>query len=64
MKGASKFGNTALRAILAGNDIALNPSKPEEQLNSILSAIEQGKITQQAIDEKCKKCYATNTFSD
>ena len=55
MKGASKFGNTALRAILAGNDIALNPSKPEEQLNSILSAIEQGKITQQAIDEKCKK---------
>ena len=36
MKGASKFGNTALRAILAGNDIALNPSKPEEQLNSIL----------------------------
>ncbi len=55
MKGASRFENTALRAILAGNDIALNPTKPQQQLNAILSAIENGEISQQEIDEKCKR---------
>lgn len=55
MKGASTFGNTALMALVAGNDIVLNPLKPEEQLKSISDAIAQGKISRQLIDEKCKK---------
>lgn len=55
MKGASTFGNTALLAIQAGNDIVLNPLKPEAQLKAIREAIDQGKISQSLIDEKCKK---------
>lgn len=55
MKGASTFGSTALLSILAGNDIALNPSNPETQLNAIREAIDKGEISQQLIDEKCKK---------
>lgn len=55
MKGASTFGNTALRSILAGNDIALNPTRPEAQLAAIREAIDRGEISQQFIDEKCKK---------
>lgn len=55
MKGASQFGNTALKAIQAGNDIVLNPTKPQQQLAAILSAIENGEISQQTIDERCKK---------
>lgn len=55
MKGASTFGNTALLSILAGNDIALNPTKPEAQLIAIREAIDRGEISQQFIDEKCKK---------
>lgn len=55
MKGVSQFGNTALRAIQAGNDIALNPIRPQQQLDAILSAIGQDKISQQTIDERCKK---------
>lgn len=55
MKGASTFGNTALMALMAGNDIVLNPSNPEEQLKSICEAVAKGKISQRLIDEKCKK---------
>ena len=54
MKGASIFGSTALLAIQAGNDIVLNPLKPEAQLKAIREAIDQGKIPQSLIDEKCK----------
>ena len=55
MKGASTFGNTALLALLAGNDIVLNPSNPEAQLKAIAQAVADGKLSQQFIDEKCKK---------
>lgn len=55
MKGASTFGNTALLALLAGNDIVLNPSNPEAQLKAIAQAVADGQLSQQFIDEKCKK---------
>ena len=49
--------DSGLSGIMVGhlNIPAWDATNTEEQLNSILSAIEQGEITQQAIDEKCKK---------
>ncbi len=55
MQGVVNHGNTVLKSLIAGNDIALNPANIESQLNAVLAAISNGKISQQFIDDKCKK---------
>jgi beta-glucosidase-like glycosyl hydrolase/CubicO group peptidase (beta-lactamase class C family) len=44
-----------LRALIAGNDILLYPENVREAALNILSAIQQGVISQEFIDEKVKK---------
>ena len=56
MKGAStQSGDICVRALQAGNDILLAPPNPAADVKAILSAIEQGSLSQQEIDEKCRK---------
>lgn len=44
-----------LRALMAGNDILLYPENVPDAVHKIASAIDQGKISQELIDEKVKK---------
>lgn len=54
MKGAGS-GNICVRALLAGNDILLNPANPESEFESVKRAVEKGEIPRELIDEKCRK---------
>ncbi|MGA0559339.1 glycoside hydrolase family 3 N-terminal domain-containing protein [Larkinella sp. VNQ87] len=44
-----------LRALMAGNDVLLYPENVPDAVHKIASAIEQGKISQELIDEKVRK---------
>lgn len=50
-----KAGTADVKAILAGNDILLFPNDAKLVLNEIKKAIEEGYITQDEIDKRCKK---------
>lgn len=56
MKGASgQSGEICIRALQAGNDILLAPPNPQADVKAILQAVKQGRLSQQEIDEKCRK---------
>ncbi|MDR3339919.1 MAG: serine hydrolase [Candidatus Symbiothrix sp.] len=56
MKGATTGKNTiCVQALLAGNDILLNPSKAAAEFLSIKKAIESGLLPLSLIEEKCLK---------
>lgn len=58
MKGvADRFGKeeVVLRAFLAGNDILLFPESVNAAIDAILVAVEDNKITESEIDDRCKK---------
>lgn len=57
MAGAQYKGKytTAVMAFLAGNDILLAPASPKQTLNELLAAYEEGIITEQQIDERCRR---------
>lgn len=58
MQGVAKFyqpGIADVMALLAGNDILLFSGDVPKAINEIKKAIVEGKITQNEIDEKCKK---------
>lgn len=58
MKGISERDTPEqinLKALLAGNDILLFPDKISSTLDLIEKAIKENKITQQEIDNRCKK---------
>ncbi|WP_128548569.1 glycoside hydrolase family 3 N-terminal domain-containing protein [Larkinella soli] len=44
-----------LRALMAGNDVLLYPENVPDAVHKIAQAIEQGRISQELIDEKVKK---------
>ena len=54
MKGVGG-GKICVRALLAGNDILLNPANPESEFESVKRAVEAGEIPRELIDEKCRK---------
>lgn len=54
MKGAGA-SDMCVKALLAGNDILLNPANPATEFESVRSAVESGRIPASLIDEKCKK---------
>jgi len=61
MKGVSKFfepGMVDLKALLAGNDVLLFSENVPVAIAEIKKAIEQGLITQDEIDLRCKKILA------
>jgi beta-N-acetylhexosaminidase len=58
MAGVSRSGrrdDVNLRALQAGNDILLYPENVKEAARVILEAVQQGKISQELIDEKVLK---------
>lgn len=52
---AKRTDDVNLRALTAGNDILLYPENVKEATRVILDAIQQGRITQELIDEKVRK---------
>lgn len=58
MKGLTNLygeGEAEVLAILAGVDILLMPENTDKAINAIITAIEEKKIPQQLIEQKCKK---------
>ncbi|MBT7620688.1 MAG: hypothetical protein HN594_06390, partial [Flavobacteriales bacterium] len=58
MKGVSKFykpGVVDVKALLAGNDVLLFSEDVPKAIDQIKLAIENGEITQEEVDERCKK---------
>lgn len=55
MKGAAAK-NSSLQALKAGNDMVLAPSlQIKKEIEAVVKALNSGEITQQEIDEKCRK---------
>lgn len=55
MNGAKTSGSTAVKALLAGNDVLLSLANVKAEIAAVLKAVEYHKIPQKLIDEKCKK---------
>lgn len=58
MKGVTKNyneGEVALKALEAGNDILLIPDNVELSINNIINALKRGDITENIINESCRK---------
>lgn len=58
MKGVTKGrekGEAEVMALQAGNDILLFPENVDSAINKIKEAIKNGELTQELIDEKCRR---------
>lgn len=55
MKGACDYPDICVKALLAGNDILLQPTPEEKQWESLKRAIEDGRLPAQLIEEKCRR---------
>ena len=57
MKGATQMlkGSACGNALLAGNDVLLMPENVGAEVASVLHAVNSGVISQNVIDERCKK---------
>lgn len=55
MKGVSGNGNVSLQALKAGNDMVLAPRNLKEEIAAVLEAIEKKELTQEDIENKCRK---------
>lgn len=58
MKGVTGYhepGDIEVKALLAGNDILLLPENVPVAVSALLDAVEEGAITEQMIDERCRK---------
>lgn len=55
MKGVSGNGNVSLQALKAGNDMVLAPRNLKEEILAVLEAIEKKELTQEDIENKCRK---------
>ncbi len=58
MKGVTKFhkpGDIEVKAFLAGNDILLLPADVPEAMEALLEAVEEGRISSEMVDTRCRK---------
>lgn len=60
MQGVQTAGKNpvSVRAILAGNDILLGPIDPNKAFTEVLQAIREGTISEELLEEKCRKILA------
>ena len=58
MKGAKTARNNCVQALVAGTDICLMSASPVADLRAVEKAVADGTITQNSIDEKCRKVLA------
>lgn len=54
MKGVSDEKDMSANSINAGNDILLGPINPVKEFNALKRAVEDGKISEETINERCK----------
>lgn len=55
MEGAVIEGSRCVAALKAGNDVLLMPVNPPVEIKAVIEAVNKGEISQQSIDERCKK---------
>lgn len=55
MKGVSNNLDVCARALMAGNDMLLAPRNLKRELEGVLKAVKEGKLTEEEITEKCRK---------
>lgn len=55
MKGVSHNLDVCARALMAGNDMLLAPRNLKRELDGVLNAIKKGLLTEEQINEKCRK---------
>ena len=55
MKGASGYPDICVKALLAGNDVLLQPTPEEKQWQAMLAAISDGRLSRKLIEEKCRR---------
>lgn len=55
MKGVSNNLDVCARALMAGNDMLLAPRNLKRELDGVLNAIKKGGLTEEQINEKCRK---------
>ena len=55
MKGVSKHESLCLKALQAGHDLLLVPRRIKEEVDAILAAVKRVELTEQAVEEKCRK---------
>lgn len=58
MKGVSDEDNYCVRALQAGSDVLLGPVNTIKEYNAVKKAVEDGLLTEEQIEEKCKKVLA------
>ena len=65
MKGVTKYfkpGEAEVRALMAGNDILERLNSVPKAIDAIKAAIQQGYLTQEEIDLKCKRVLAAKQW--
>lgn len=55
MKGAKSSVNNCVAALMAGADVLLGSGSPGNDLDAVMLAVKNGKITDKMIEERCKK---------
>lgn len=55
MKGVASADRVCLLALQAGNDMVLAPADVETEVQSVLKALQNGEISKEEIDRKCRK---------
>lgn len=55
MKGISNNPYVSAQALAAGNDMVLAPRNLKRELDGVLKAVKEGKISEEDIEEKCRK---------
>ena len=58
MKGAVTTGNVSVEALLAGADVLEGMRQPGGDLNAVEAAVKSGKISEDIINERCRKVLA------
>jgi len=55
MKGVSNNADVCAQALMAGNDMLLAPRNLKRELDGVLRAVREGRLTEETITEKCRK---------
>ena len=55
MKGVAGNVNVCLHALKAGNDMVLAPRDLKDELAAVMDAIENGQLSKEDVEEKCRK---------
>ena len=55
MKGISNNANLCAQTLIAGNDMLLAPRNLKRELDGVLNAVKNGRLTEEQITEKCRK---------